>query len=85
MPPTAEDFRNALKGIFKECQMANQPYVYIEAGLLHRKVGGYPGKNHRMPVCCDVMKKNMKRKDEIICEPPQGYGARLLIRYRLPR
>jgi len=26
--------------------------VEIRSGDLHRSVGGYPGTNHRMPICC---------------------------------
>jgi hypothetical protein len=40
-----------------------------------------------MPLCCDVMKKNMQRQlgDKILSEPPKGYGTRLEIRYVFPR
>lgn len=81
--PRAEDFRLALENIFL---MTAGDYVDVNAGELHRAVGGYPGKNHRMPVCCQVMYSCMKTGDKILPNgPPKGKGASLTIRYRLPR
>ena len=54
--PTADDFRSALEKEFANAVAARQPKVRIRAGDLHHKVGGYPGGNHRMPVCCEVMR-----------------------------
>jgi len=62
-----------------------KPYVEVKSGELHSEVGSYPGSNHRMPVCCDVMRRNMKEGDEILQQPPKGKGANLVIRYKLPR
>jgi len=31
------------------------------------------------------MKNEMKPEDEILKTPPSGYGANLIIRFRLPR
>lgn len=45
------------------------------------KLGGYPGKNHRIPDCCDVMKSLMHNNDFIIHQPLKGNGASLSIRY----
>lgn len=83
--PTTEDFQNELNRIFQEKQRKGERYAVIKAGDLHRRVGGYPSRNHRMPICCNVMKRNMREGDEIMEEPPSGYGANLTIRYRLPR
>lgn len=58
-------------------------YIDITSGDLHRKIGGYPGKNHNMPSCCNVMKSLMKEDDEILYAPPSGKGATLTIRYFL--
>jgi len=82
---TKEDFENKLLEKLREAQEKNQSYVDITSGDVHRSVGGYPGKDHRMPVCCDVMKELMTGKDEIIQQPPSGMGATLVIRYHLPR
>lgn len=85
MAPKAEDFREELSKILAEAQKRGAPYVEVSAGELHRRVGDYPGTNHRMPVCCEVMRQIMKKGDEIISEPPKGKGASLTIRYKLPR
>lgn len=85
MPPTAQDFQNKLKNIFTSAQSQGKPFVDVKSGDLHRRVGGYPGHNHRMPVCCDVMRRNMKPRDQILQEPPSGQGATIVIHYKLPR
>ncbi len=83
--PTNLEFKSTLNQIFMAAQDKGLPYVELRAGDLHRQVGGYPGSNHRMPVCCSVMKQNMKPGDELLKEPPSGMGASLTIRYKLPR
>ena len=55
----------------------------LSARELHRIVGGYPGHDHRMPVCCSVMLQEMGPKDEVVAKPPQGSGASLTIAYLL--
>lgn len=82
---TADDFQNALNNIFIVAQNQGKSYIDVTSGDLHRIVGGYPGRNHRMPVCCEVMKRNMKEGDQILYQPPKGQGASLKIRYKLPR
>jgi 5-methylcytosine-specific restriction protein A len=59
----------------------------MSAGDLHRRVGDYPGNDHRMPVCCGVMRDAMDEDvgDAIVSSPPSGDGASLLVRYVLPR
>lgn len=59
----------------------------VNAGELHRRVGGYPGSNHRMPVSCEVMRSAMGSDagDIVLSQPPKGDGATLTIRYVLPR
>ncbi|MCX6064101.1 MAG: HNH endonuclease [Caldiserica bacterium] len=80
--PNSEDFRSALYSILSSFRGDN---VDVTSGDLHRRVGGYPGRNHAMPVCCSVMRQAMQSGDVIIAEPPKGNGATLTIRYRLPR
>jgi len=63
----------------------SSPYIDVKSGDLHSAVGSYPGVNHRMPVCCGVMRSAMKPGDEVLYAPPKGNGASLLIRYKLPR
>lgn len=66
-----------------ECRGAAE----INAGELHRRVGGYSGRNHQMPFCCDVMPGALAPDagDVILDEPPSGEGASLTIRYMLPK
>ena len=61
--------------------------VAVKAGDLHKQVGGYPEPkgNHRMPICCEVMRKEMGIRDEIMHSLQKGKGASLTIRYDLPR
>ena len=81
----SRDFQDELDRILSAAAQRHDRYADVEAGDLHRRVGGYPGKNHRMPVCCGVMKQNMKSGDRIIEEPPSGQGASLIIRFGFPR
>jgi 5-methylcytosine-specific restriction protein A len=85
--PTAEDFKLELHRMMLEAMKAGRGSVEINAGELHRRVGDYPGKNHRMPVCCEVMRRALALDagDVIVEEPPSGRGASLTIRYVLPR
>ncbi|MDR1257496.1 MAG: hypothetical protein LBJ86_07090 [Spirochaetaceae bacterium] len=80
-----EIFRKALRKIFDRESKAGASTVVVNSGNLHRLVGGYPGTNHRMPICCSVMRQEMKDVDRIIDSPPKGNGASLSIEYQLPR
>lgn len=83
--PTNEDFQKELENIFGYAATKQLISITVNSGNLHRIVGQYPGPDHRMPVCCNVMEKNMKSEDEIISSPPKGQGASLEIRYKFPR
>jgi len=83
--PTADDFRLALRGKLRMAHKAGQDSLRVRSGDLHREVGGYPGPNHRMPSCCQVMRGEMHNGDKVIDEPPRGAGANLVIEYRIPR
>ncbi|MHB0966133.1 MAG: HNH endonuclease [Bellilinea sp.] len=83
--PAEIDFQKALDDLFQQAQMNNMMDVTIKSGELHRLVGGYPTRNHRMPICCLVMRKNMHSGDNILSSPPKGDGSTLVIRYRIPR
>jgi 5-methylcytosine-specific restriction protein A len=84
--PTAEDFRAELMALFARAAKQGRPHIEINAGELHRSVGGYPGGSHRMPICCGVMRDEFKRGDaEVIYDTESGQGAALTIRYSLPR
>ena len=83
--PTARDFRSGLLAMFKEAEKQDLSSLTIEARRLHRQVGGYPGPNHRMPTCCDVMLAEKRANDTIVPQPRKGKGASLTIQYTLPR
>lgn len=85
--PTADEFRAGLLRMMSDAQNAGNEYAEINAGELHRRVGGYPGRDARMPNCCQVMRAQLALNygDTVVDEPPSGQGASLTIRYRLPR
>ena len=87
MPPTARDFRMALETRFREADSAGRPTIDVNAGELHREVGGYPVRdgNHRIRTCCVVMISEKLEEDRMVSIPPNGFGASLTIRYKLPR
>lgn len=83
--PTTQEFRSTLKALFAAAAARGATHIDVEAGDLHREVGGYPGCNHRMPSCCSVMAQEMRTGDSILSSPSGGKGASLIIRYFLPR
>jgi hypothetical protein len=82
---TSADFHNELRAQIERAQKRGAEHVEINAGELHRTLGGYPGLDHRMPQCCDVMRQEMQDGDEVIHTPDKGQGASLTIRYKVPR
>ena len=78
-------FEEALGKRFRSAQRSGLSFIDIVSGDLHRDVGGYPGPEHRMPVCCSVMEREVRPGDRVVSAPPKGKGATLTIRYRLPR
>ena len=55
--------------------------IGVRSGDLHRDADGYPGRNHRMPLCYGVMRDAMREGDSVESSPKSGQGASLLIRY----
>ncbi len=82
---TTEILGVELRWQFMQAELRGDSYIDINSGELHRKVGGYPGPNHRMPVCCNVMYREQRVGDKVLSSPPKGQGASLTIRYKLPR
>ncbi|MDT7810229.1 MAG: hypothetical protein QOJ42_145 [Acidobacteriaceae bacterium] len=80
-----EHFRNELWAQIGAAIKRGEPHILINSGELHRAVGGYPGPDHRMPTCCDVMRAEMQTGDSLVESPEKGNGANLTIRYMLPR
>jgi len=85
MPRTAAEFRAQLDKLLSAASKLEFVAVEVNAGKLHRMVGGYPGPTHRMPMCCEAMRSRMTKADAIVTQPPRGNGASLTVRYRLPR
>ena len=80
-----DSFQEALDELFAFASEKGLRAITVQAGELHRLVGDYPGQNHRMPICCAVMRDFMRAGDEIISAPPKGDGASLEIRYLFQR
>jgi hypothetical protein len=84
--PTAKEFKEHLFEAFRIAELDGRTSVFVNAGYLHRSVGGYPNrKTNQMPDCCDAMLRAMRKGDVIVSQPPKGKGATLTIRYALPR
>lgn len=87
--PSTDDFRSELAAQIERATKQGRPHIEINAGELHRKIGGYPPKEHQshaMPTCCNVMRDEMRRGNaEVIHETDSGQAPALTIRYSLPR
>ena len=83
MPPDKHDFQKCLDIILKIAKNNNLSSIIVESGELHRLVGGYPGQDHLMPVCCGVMRETMKESNEELPNSLKSDGATLQIRYNL--
>ncbi|CAN7178415.1 hypothetical protein LJR251_000300 [Rhizobium rhizogenes] len=84
--PNKEDFRKALSDEIEAAIRAAKTHIDINAGELHRQLGGYPGKSHSMPSCCDVLYEEQERgRADVLAAPRMRKGASLTIRYHLPR
>ena len=78
-------FGVVLRELLAEAERSGRRGIQVRAGDLHRRVGGYPGRSHKMPQCCRAMRDAMSDADVVIESPPKGAGANLVIEYRLPR
>jgi hypothetical protein len=88
--PLVETFRSELVAQILRAQRQGRPHIEVNAGELHRVVGGYPPKagepQHSMPSCCDAMREEYKKGEaEIVHETESGRAPALTIRYYLPR
>jgi 5-methylcytosine-specific restriction protein A len=81
---TKEAFLAELNAQIERAIHQKRRHVEINAGELHRVVGGYPSKSHNMPTCCDVMKDELKRRGGmVIFETDSGNSASYTVRYAL--
>ncbi|MFC5532268.1 hypothetical protein [Cohnella yongneupensis] len=78
-----DDFMAAVDKLKEDARVKGLSSVTITAGNVHRLVGGYPGKSHRMPHCCETMRGMMQFGDSVVSAPPSGLGASLTIRYQV--
>lgn len=83
--PKAADFRSELLRQLAEAQRSGKPWLDVNSGELHRKVGAYPGAHHRMPMCCNVMRQLQRQPNDIVISAKNTDGAKFTIRYELPR
>jgi hypothetical protein len=81
--PSAAAFEQELGERLARARCDSKKSLIVNAGELHRSVGGYPGPGNRMPICCRVMRKYMSDGDRIVAAPPRGDGASLTICYEL--
>lgn len=83
--PDRGTFAAAIEDAITRAQEQGRAHIEINAGELHRAVGGYPGASHRMPVCCAALRSLMDARDVVVFQPPAGDGASFTVRYQLPR
>ncbi|GAB4038689.1 hypothetical protein [Spirosoma jeollabukense] len=84
MIPQRQDFVDAVHRMFQEATANGDKSVDVIARILHIQAGGSIG-DHRMTICCNVMKQEMKDSDKILYTSPSGLGPTLSIYYKLPR
>ena len=78
--------RQEIKSRFKRAVNNGFSSVDIRAGDLHDSVefneGSHP---NQMPSISNMMHEAKEAGDEILYSPPKGRGAKLHIRYQIPR
>jgi hypothetical protein len=78
-----DHFRQELQAQMGRASKSGASDVLINAPSLYQSVGGYPGSNHAMPLCCDAMEQAMKPGDLLLVERSSQAG--MTVRYFLPR
>ena len=81
MSPNKQDFQKCLDIILEIAKNNNLSFIDVKSSELHRLVGGYPSQDHRMPVCCNVMRETMPKSNEELPNSLKKDGATLQIRY----
>ena len=80
---STDHFRKGLLGQMARAAKVGHIDIQINCGDLYRSLGGYPGSTHGMSFFCDAMQAEMKPGDTLLVE--RIHGARMTVRYRLPR
>jgi hypothetical protein len=84
--PSVQNFRVSLKTLLYRAHKRGLSHIDIKASDLHRRLEAYPGDPSReIPSCCQAMYAEKKTYDVVIVRPPEGEGATLTIRFKLPR
>jgi 5-methylcytosine-specific restriction protein A len=85
MMPSIEQFREEARAQIARAKRQGRLHVEINAGELHRTLGGYPGPSHSMPSCCQAMRDEYEiARDVVVYETNSGNGAAFTIRYQFP-
>jgi hypothetical protein len=79
---STDHFRQELRAQFVRAYAQGRRNISINAGKLHRLLGGYPGSSHGMKECSDAMQAEVQSGDDFLVE---NGGSGLTIRYKLPR
>jgi hypothetical protein len=74
---SGEDFQQELDRILSQAHEKGERYIEVNSIDLHHRVGGYPGYEHKMDLCHEVMKKNKKKHDTIYGEITPGDQLRV--------
>lgn len=80
-PPEKHQIRAVLSEIFAEATVEGLSSVRVKAADLCMAAGS----DIAVAACCEVMVREMGRRDRIEAIPPKGLGGDLIIRYALPR
>lgn len=83
--PNTAMFREELHRRLREATRQGRAFLDVNAGELHKALGGGYGRDGRLVPCCNVMHEVVKAQDEVLESSPSGLTTRLTIRYRLPR
>lgn len=82
MTPNRQDFQKCLDIILEIARNNNLSSIDVKASEIHRLVGHYPNQgDHRIPVCCSVMRDTMKETNKELPNSLKNDGATMTIRY----
>jgi hypothetical protein len=67
--PTREQFDHEIRRRFLEAELRGTPSVTLNAGKIHRELGGYPGLGHHMPLRSEAMYRVYEVTDDLRALP----------------
>jgi hypothetical protein len=77
---STDHFRRELRAQLSRASASGSQETLVNAGELHRMLGGYPGSQHGLAGCREAMHAEMQPGDLVL-----EHGADLTVRYQLPR